>query len=56
LFSLNAGLGVEYVFADLFGLYLEPNVVYYPNSKVKRSIRTDQPVQIRAEIGCRFHF
>ncbi len=56
LFSANAGLGVEYIFANVFGLYLEPNVVYYPNSKIKRSIRTDQPLQIRAEIGCRFHF
>lgn len=56
LFSMNAGFGVEYIFGNLFGLYIEPNVVYYPNSKVKRSIRTDQPLQIRAEIGCRFHF
>lgn len=55
-FSINAGLGVEYKFADYMGLYFEPNIIYFTNSNVQYSIRTDQPLQIKAELGCRFHF
>jgi hypothetical protein len=55
-FSINAGLGVEYKFADYMGLYFEPNIIYFTNSDVRYSIRTDQPLQIKAELGCRFHF
>lgn len=55
-FSINAGLGVEYKFADYMGLYFEPNIIYFTNSDVQYSIRTDQPLQIKAELGCRFHF
>ena len=55
-FSVNAGLGVEYRFADYMGLYFEPNIIYFTNSNVQYSIRTDQPLQIKAELGCRFHF
>lgn len=56
LFSINAGLGVEYMMGNTVGLYFEPNLVYFFNSDVPRSIRTDQPLQIKAELGCRFHF
>lgn len=56
LFSVNAGLGVEYKFTNTLGLYFEPNLVYYFNSDVPRSIRTDQPLQVKAELGCRIHF
>lgn len=55
-FSVNAGLGVEYRPGNLVGLYFEPNLVYFINSDVPRSIRTDQPLQVKAELGCRFHF
>lgn len=55
-FSMNAGLGVEYRPGNLVGLYFEPNLVYFFNSDVPRSIRTDQPLQVKAELGCRFHF
>lgn len=55
-FSINAGLGVEYKFSNAVGLYFEPNLVYYTNSKVMYSIRTDQPFQVKADIGFRFHF
>lgn len=55
-FSINAGLGVEYRFGNAVGLYFEPNLVYYTNSEVMYSIRTDQPFQVKADIGFRFHF
>jgi opacity protein-like surface antigen len=55
-FSINAGLGVEYKFSSAVGLYFEPNLVYYTNSEVMYSIRTDQPFQVKADIGFRFHF
>lgn len=54
--SVNAGLGVEYRPGNLVGLYFEPNLVYFINSDVPRSIRADQPLQVKAELGCRFHF
>ena len=55
-FSMNAGLGVEYKFGNTVGLYFEPNLVYYTNSDVMYSIRTDQPFQVKADVGFRFHF
>lgn len=54
-YSANAGFGLEYRFAEQFGLYLEPNIVYYFDSDIPASIRTDQPLQVKAEIGFRFH-
>lgn len=55
-FSINAGLGVEYKFGNVVGLYFEPNLIYYTNSEVMYSIRTDQPFHVKADIGFRFHF
>lgn len=55
-FSVNAGLGVEYNVSDYVGLYFEPNIIYFTNSDMQYCIRTDQPLQIKAELGCRFHF
>ncbi len=54
--SVNAGLGVEYKFSSPAGIYFEPNLMYFFNSDVPRSIRTDQPLQVKGEIGLRFHF
>lgn len=54
--SVNAGLGVEYKFSNPAGIYFEPNIVYFFNSNVPRSIRTDQPLQVKGELGVRFHF
>lgn len=54
-YSLNGGLGLEYMFARNFGIYLEPNLAYYFNSNVPASIRTAQPLQVKADIGLRFH-
>ena len=55
-FSINAGFGVEYKFGNVVGVYFEPNLVYCTNSDVMYSIRTDQPFQIKADVGFRFHF
>lgn len=55
-FSVNAGMGVEYFLGNTVGLYLEPNIVYYMDSDVPQSIRTDQPLQVKAELGFRFRF
>ena len=54
-YSANAGFGLEYRFSQPCGVYLEPNAVYFFDSKVPASIRTDQPLQLRAEIGFRIH-
>ena len=54
-YSANMGFGMEYKFIPEIGLYLEPNIVYYFNSDTPASIRTDQPLQIKAEVGFRFH-
>lgn len=55
-YAINFGVGVEYRFIPMLGIYLEPNAVYFFNSKVPNSLRTDQPFQLKAEIGFRFHF
>lgn len=55
-YSVNFGVGVEYRFIPLLGIYLEPNAIYFFNSEVPNSLRTDQPFQLKAEIGFRFHF
>lgn len=54
-YSGNIGFGMEYKFIPQMGIYLEPNLVYYFNSEMPASIRTDQPLQVKAEIGLRFH-
>lgn len=54
-YSGNVGFGMEYKFIPQLGIYLEPNLVYYFNSELPASIRTDQPLQVKAEIGFRFH-
>lgn len=55
-FSVNAGFGLEFMLNHNAGLYIEPNAVYYFNSDIPASIRTNQPFQIDAEVGVRYHF
>lgn len=55
-YSAHAGLGAEYRFVPALGIYIEPAVVYYFNSSIPASIRTDQPFQAKAGVGFRFHF
>lgn len=56
-FSVRASAGMEYRFGQSksVGIYLEPAMVYYFDSKIPASIRTDQPLQIEAQAGVRFH-
>jgi opacity protein-like surface antigen len=54
--SFNAGMGVEYKLTKYAGIYFEPNVVYFIYPDMQYCIRTDQPLQIKGELGCRFHF
>ena len=53
-FSATAGIGVEFIFADMLGLYLDPGVRYYfKNDKQPKSIRTQHPLSFGCEIGLR---
>ena len=55
-YSVNAGIGIEYILSKNIGIYIEPNAAYYFKSDIPASIRTDQPLQIKAELGVRYHF
>jgi len=52
--SVNAGFGVEYWFIHGVGIYFDPSIAYYFPNNQPTNIRTDQPLQMRAEIGLRF--
>lgn len=53
-FSVGAGLGVEFVVADILGIYADPSVRYYfKNASQPKSIRTENPVSFGFEIGLR---
>ncbi len=56
-YSLNTGMGVEYKLDEqgMFGLYAEPRATYYFDSKIPKSIRTDQPFQFEVQFGVRLH-
>lgn len=53
-FSANAGLGMEFIIADTFGIYIDPSMRYYfPDARQPRSIRTAQPLMFGLELGFR---
>ena len=56
-YSLNAGMGAEYKLGEqgMFGIYAEPRATYYFDSKIPKSIRTDQPFQFEVQFGVRLH-
>lgn len=54
--SANAGIGVEFLLADRFGLYIDPSVRYYFESRQPKSIRTVQPLMLSFEAGLRIRF
>lgn len=55
-FSANAGIGMEFIIADLVGIYIDPSLRYYfPDDRQPRSIRTVQPLMFGVELGFRFH-
>lgn len=56
-FSINAGIGLEYRISRMLGIFFDPSVTYYfKSSEYPRTIRVDQPLQMRFELGARFHF
>lgn len=52
--SARAGLGAEYGFTRHLALYFDPSLVYFFDNKQPLSIRTQQPLQTRFELGLRF--
>ena len=55
-FSANVGLGMEFIIARTFGIYVDPSLRYYfPDSRQPRSIRTAQPLMFGLELGVRIH-
>ena len=53
-YSVFGGLGVEFRLGRNLGLYLDPGISYYFPGEQPRSIRTDQPLQLRFDAGLRF--
>lgn len=52
--SARVGLGAEYWFVPRLGLYFDPSLVYFFDNHQPLSIRTQQPLQARFEVGLRF--
>ena len=52
--SARAGLGAEYWMVPRLGIYFDPSLVYYFDNGQPLSIRTQQPLQARFEVGLRF--
>ena len=52
--SARVGLGAEYWVAPRVGLYFDPSLVYFFDNHQPLSIRTQQPLQARFEVGLRF--
>lgn len=55
-FSIGAGLGVEFLFTDVFGVYFDPGVRYYFANGQPKSLRTEHPFNINFDLGLRFDF
>jgi len=53
-FSAGGGIGVEFIFGDMLGLYIDPNVRYwFKDGRQPKSIRTQNPLSFGCEIGFR---
>lgn len=53
-FSANAGIGMEFIIADAFGIYIDPSLRYYfPDARQPQSIRKAQPLMFGLEMGFR---
>jgi len=52
--SVGAGFGVEYLFTDFLGIYIDPSIRYFFDCDQPVSIRTQQPLMMSFEIGLRF--
>ena len=51
--SAGLGIGVEFILARRLGLYIDPSVRYYFESRQPKSIRTVQPLMFSFEAGLR---
>ena len=51
--SANLGVGIEYWFVPRVGLYFDPSLVYFFDNSQPLSIRTQQPLQAKLEVGIR---
>ena len=54
-FSAGVGLGVEFKFSDMFGIYLNPGASYYFNCHQPKSLRTDRPLMFTLDAGFRIN-
>ena len=52
--SVGVGVGVEYWFVPRLGIYFDPSLVYFFDNSQPLSIRTQQPLQAKFEVGFRF--
>ena len=52
--SAGIGVGVEYWFVPRLGIYFDPSLVYFFDNSQPLSIRTQQPLQAKFEVGFRF--
>lgn len=52
--SANIGVGLEYMFTDVFGIYFDPSLIYFFDCNQPFNIRTAQPLQFDMELGLRF--
>ena len=52
--SVNLGFGLEYYFCDFVGVFVDPSLVYYFDSSQPLSLRTEEPLQLKLDIGLRF--
>lgn len=52
--SANLGIGLQYSFNQLIGIYFDPSLVYFFDSDQPFSMRTTQPFQLDMELGLRF--
>jgi hypothetical protein len=56
-FSLNGGVGAQYNFSKLFGVYVEPGIGYYFNTtEVVETIRSERPFTMNLQAGVRFSY
>lgn len=53
--SLSLGLGFEYRFVKFMGIYADPRLTYFFDGGQPYSVRMEQPLQFRLELGFRFH-
>jgi hypothetical protein len=53
--SVNLGVGLEYFFTNVFGIYFDPSLVYFFDCDQPFNIRTSQPLQFEMELGLRFN-